>query len=242
MLRVILLVAVGLWSGGVQAETVVPLVVGGQEIRFGVDDHYVRASKKMPNNFALASAGLPPGNRLVEMFVAKADVKRMLMGQPLENQYLQVQALRDAESTRFSDADWQTLRPALIRQSGAINADAYIKNMQAGMGKRLSETSGSDVTLKFGEVGKPQLYGNDPRSVRFTMLVPIKGSINGVQHSAQIECAGSITLLNKKMVYIYAYESYREDDKDMASLRATLDHVVDRAESLNAPAVKGVTR
>lgn len=241
MLRVLFLLAVGLWSGDVFAEKVVPLTVGGQVIRLGVDDRYVRASKEIPNSFALASAGLPPTNRLVEMFVARADVKRMLMGQPIESQYLQVQALRDAESTRFSDADWQTLRPVLIQQSGAINADAYIKNMQAGMGKRLSETSGSDVTLKFGAVGKPQLYGNDPRSVRFTMLVPINGSINGVQHSAQIACAGSITLLNQKMVYIYAYKLLREGDKDWASLRGTLDHVVDRAESLNAPASRDAT-
>ena len=241
MLRVMLLVAVGLWSGGVLAETVVPLTVGGQQIRFGVDDSYARASEKIPDSFAVASAGLPPSNRLVEMFVAKADIKRKPAGQPRQGIYLQVQVLRDAEGKSFSDADWKTMRPVLIQQSGAINADAYVKNIQEGMGKRLSKTSGNDVALTFGAVGRPRLYGDDPRSVRFTMLVPINDSINGVKHSSQIECAGSITLLNQKMVYIYAYQPYREDDKDMASLRAALDHVVDRAESLNAAVAQGAT-
>jgi hypothetical protein len=238
MFRVLFLIAIGLWSGEVLAETVIPLTVGGQEIRFGIDDQYVRASEKMPTNFSVASAALPPGNRLIEMFVANTDVKRMLMGQPIQGQYLQVQTLRDAESTNFSDAEWQSLRPILIQQSGAINADAYAKSLQNGMGKRVSETSGSDVTFKFGEVGKPKLYGDDLRSVRFSMLIPINGSINGAQHSAQIECVGAITLLNKKLVYIYAYELYRENDKDASALRATLDHAVDRAEILNAPAAK----
>lgn len=238
MLRILFLVAVGLWSGEAFAEKVVPLTVGDQEIRFGLDDRYVRASEKTPNNFAVAGAALPPSNRLIEMFVVDSDIKRMLLGQSIEGQYLQVQALRDAESTNFSDADWQSLRPVLIQQSGAMNADVYLKNMQEGMGKRLSETSGSDVSFKFGEVGKPQLYGDDPRSVRFSMLIPINGTINGAQHSTQIECAGAITFLNRKMVYIYAYELYREDDKDASALRATLDHVVDRAEILNAPSAK----
>jgi hypothetical protein len=47
--------------------------------------------------------------------------------------------------------------------------------------------------------------------------------------------------LNKKLVYIYAYEIYREDDKDASALRAMLDHVVDRAEALNAPATNSAT-
>jgi len=233
MLRVLLLV-VGLFSGAAFAETVVPLTIGGQVIRVAVDDGYVQSSTQQPTLFAAASAAMPPGNRLVEQFVTAADAKRILLSQTMDDDYLQVQVLRDAENVKLSAADWASARPKLIEQLGGLNINKLTKPMQAGIDKRVSASTGSDVTMKFGQIGKPSIYGDFPDSVRFTVLLPITATVNGKPHQVQLECAGSVVLLNGKMLYAYAYRSYRPEDKNMLGVRTALDHFLDRARALNA--------
>lgn len=241
MLRA-LLVVVCLWSGATRAETIVPLTVGGHVIRVAVDDRYVRSSEKQPSMFAVSSAAMPPTNRLVEQFVTAADAKRMLLGQPIADDYLQVQSLRDAEGTDITAADWASVRPTMVRQLGGMDMDKLAKPMQSGMDKRMSESSGADVAMTFGKLGKPTIYGNQPESVRFVMLLPITATINGQARQVQLECAGAITVLNKRLVYIYNYRTLRPEDKNMLAVRAALDHFVDRAEALNAAVAAKSTR
>lgn len=233
MLKSLMVALLALCSSAALAENAATLTVGGKPIRIAIDSRYVSASEKAPALFATAGAALPTGNRLVEMFVAESDIKRMLLGQAMSDAYVQVQTLRDAEDVRLTDADWTRMRPELIRQSGALNVDALAKSEQGAMGKRMSAKSGGAVALEFGHIGKPILHGTDPRSIRFTIVLPMTGTVNGVKRTAQIECVGAITVLHEKLVYIYAYKTLHDGDQNLQPLQLFLDGIVDRTEALN---------
>lgn len=49
-----------LCSGPAAAEVIVPLSIGGTEVRVAVEDGYLRTSEKLPTSHAVSAAALPP--------------------------------------------------------------------------------------------------------------------------------------------------------------------------------------
>jgi hypothetical protein len=219
-----------------RAQQVVSLQVGDQDLRFEVPDGYLQTSIAQPQLFAIASAAVPPSNRLVEGFVSDADAKRMLAGSNAEETAYQVQALRNAEPLTFSDEDWDALRPSITKSMQETDMNAIAHALSDGSAERMGGVVGMKVGLEFGDIGKPLLYHDGEDSVRFVMLVPGMVTVAGVQNRIVIECAGAILPLAGKVVFLYAYRKHGEG-QDSSMSRATLDHFVERAIALNqAPA------
>ena len=190
--------------------------------------------------FAVIAAALPPGNRLVEGFVSEADAKRMVLGMPWQDTFLQVQVLRNAEGLEFSAADWEQARPAIATALGVLDFNALLGG-QASVDSdaRMSAAAGMPVSLKFGELGKPSLYASQGPSLRFVMLLPMAMEVAGQPSQVTLESAGAVARLANKLVYVFAYRQHVEGN-DTAAVRAALDRFVDRAIVLNAgvPAVE----
>jgi hypothetical protein len=218
------------------AEQVVPLTIGGTEVRIAMQDGYLRASEKAPSLFATSAAALPPPIRLVESLLAESDLKRVLVGQGMALPYLQVQAMRDAEALDFSVEDWRALQPMLAKQLGAIDLDAQTQATQSGMGERMGKASGGTVEIKFGEIGKPVVYSQAGDVIRYAMRLPMKGAVNGQPVEMVLDCAGAALVLNGKLLMINTY--LREDGRDdaFADVRAFLETQVQRAQALNPQA------
>ena len=236
MSRMLALFLACLLPGMALAETVVPLTVGGTEVRIAVDDGYLRTSEHAPEMHAITAAALPPGNRLIEAFMSPQDAKRFLLQQKAQDIYLQVQVLRKAEAHVFSDAEWREGRPLVAQQLGALDMRAILSAQQDDAGKRMSALSGAKVDVRFGDPGKPVLYGSDQDSaLRFVMLTPVTVMVNDKQEQLLLECAGAVVVLNGKLLYLYAYRNH-EPGADTTIVRAALDRFVDRALVLNAAA------
>jgi hypothetical protein len=218
------------------AEQVVPLTIGGTEVRIAMQDGYLRASEKAPALFATSAAALPPALRLVDAVIAESDLKRMLAGQGMALPYLQVQVVRDAEAIDFSLQDWRTLQPMMAKQMGATDLDAQTQALQSGMGERMGKATGGPVEVKFGEIGKPVVYSQAGDVIRFVMRLPINGTVHGQAVEMVLDCAGAALVLNGKLLVINTY--LREDGQADASaeVRAFLDAAVTRAQALNAQA------
>jgi hypothetical protein len=218
------------------AEQVVPLTIGGTEVRIAMQDGYLRASEKAPALFATSAAALPPALRLVDAVIAESDLKRMLAGQGMALPYLQVQVVRDAEAIDFSLQDWRTLQPMMAKQMGATDLDAQTQALQSGMGERMGKATGGPVEVKFGEIGKPVVYSQAGDVIRFVMRLPINGTVHGQAVEMVLDCAGAALVLNGKLLVINTY--LREDGQADASaeVRAFLDAAVTRAQALNTPA------
>jgi hypothetical protein len=236
MFRIAAALLLTLFATLAHAEQIVPITIGGTQVRIAIQEGYLRASEKAPALFATSAAALPPGIRLVEAALAESDVKRMLVGQGMALPYLQVQAMRDAEALDFSLEEWRALQPMLAKQIGAVDLDAQTQAMQSGMGERMGKASGGPVEVKFGEIGKPVVYSQAGDVIRYVMRLPVKGSVHGQDVQMVLDCAGAALVLNGKLMMINTY--LREDGQDDASadIRAFLDAAVTRAQALNAQA------
>ena len=236
MLRFIAAIALGLASAvaPAQAAEVAPVTIGGTQVRIAVPDGYLRGSEKAPALYATSAAALPPTIRLAEMLVDEADLKRMLVGQTATDPYLQVQVVRDAEALEFSAQEWAALQPTLAAQLGATNLDAATRELQAGMGERMGAASGAAVEIKFGEVGKPQVYSQEGGVVRFAIRLPITGNVNGQPVQMVVDCAGAALVLNGKLLMLNAYLVEDQPQASMLRVRAFLADLVERTQALNA--------
>lgn len=237
MLRNLVFALACVCPGMAWAEQVVPLTIGGTEIRVAVDDDYLRMSEKLPMGFAMESAVAPKSNRLVEGFISQSDAKLSAMGLARRETLFEVHVLRDMEGLDFTQADWQQARAAIAKSMGALDTKAIVEQGQPSANQRMSETMGRPVAVSFGAVGKPVVYGDDPASVRFVVLMSVTLSANGKSTPVQLETAGAIVRLSNKLVWIYANRRHVEGD-DTTAVRAALDHFAERAIALNqAPAV-----
>lgn len=231
--RFVAAIALALCICAAKAEEMVPLAVGGTEVRIAVPDGYLRLSEKAPTLYAASAAAMPPPIRLVEALMTRADLKRSIAGQNAIEPYLQVQVVRDAEALDFSAEDWKQLQPTMVRQLGAIDLDATTKAVEADMGKRMGEATGTTVAVEYGEIGKPHVYSQDGGVIRYVLRIPIKASVNGIPIQEVLDCAGATMVVNGKLLMLNIYLREDREHDSAARARAFLATVVERVRALN---------
>ena len=227
-----LLAAIVLLAGSLSAsaDQAVLLTIGGKQIKVAVPEGYIRTSETVRPLYDITVAAMPETNRLVEYFIAESDYRDMLAGKAdkLRRPGFQVQVMRSIENAEISAADWQAGRVEIAKTMGLLDTNELIKADSAKANERLSEVAGSQMEVSYGEIGKPQVYGNDPGSLRFTLRVPLSVQTpNGVQQGV-ISCVGAVTVLNGRLVFLYAYG----DEKQLPELRVALDRFVDGSRAL----------
>lgn len=233
MKRCIVALCLALCALPVRAETVVAVEVGGTQVRLGVPDGYSVLSKDAPSLFATSQAALPPPIRLVEALMSARDLKRVVIGEGAVAPYVQVQAIRDAEALDFSAEDWAALQPTLAEQLGATDLGVATQAMQAGMGERMSQASGSAVRIEYGEVGKAQVYSQQGGVVRYGIRLPVNASVNGIAVQQVLDCAGAALVIRGKLLMLNVYQREDPAGSSAGNVRAFLATMVDRAQALN---------
>jgi hypothetical protein len=214
--------------GTARAEQIVGLQIGDTPFKVVVPDGYVRTSIVLPEMFNLTAAALPPASRLMESFITEADVKQLLLGKRAgSSPNYQAHAMRAAENITFNEAEWAGFRRETERQLGVIDANQVLQSGASGRDERIREASNGEFEMKIGEVSKPQVFGNDPKSVRFTMLVPMAAKSAQVSEQVSVECAGSIVYVHGKIVMLYVYRVHAKDNR-IADLQALLDNYIAR--------------
>lgn len=219
-------------SAGAHAEKILPLKVGDAEVRFAMPDDYLPASTRAPTLFKGAAAALPPSIRLVEAVLAESDLKRTLAGQDMLQPYVQVQAMRDAEALNLTAEDWRQMQPLIATQLGATDLSPTAQAMEKGAGERMTEATGAQVDLRFGEVGKPRVYSQAGGAIRYVLKLPISGSVNGQAKDIVLDCAGAVLVLNGKLLSVNVYQTAGADD-NFTAVRSALEQLVERARVLN---------
>lgn len=227
-----LLAAIVLLAGSFSAtaQQAVSLTVGSKQIKVSVPKDYVRTSEVAPPLFDVTAAAMPETNRLVEYFIAESDFRDMLAGKTggLRRPGFQVQVMRSVENAEITPADWQLGRVEIAKTMGLLDTNELIKADTARANERMSDAAGTELEVSYGEIGKPQVYGNDPGSLRFTMRVPMSVKTSAGTEQTVIACVGAVTVLNGRLVFLYAYA----DEKDLPQARAALDRFVDDSRAL----------
>lgn len=225
------LVALSACTGAARAQAVL-VEVGAKEIAVASPGALERVSQVAPTLFTLYQAGLPTTHRLVEAFITPDDLKRTLTGQGVEDETYQVQVMRDVERVQLTDADWQGLRPQMIRQMASLDMTKLIDRQEAAASELNTEAAGVDVDLLFGAIGKLQPYGDDAGSVRFHVLLPVSVDVAGVRHTVELQSAGAAIPLGGRLLFLYAFRRHRAGE-DARVVRAALDRWVEATVAVN---------
>lgn len=233
MRKLILIITISLaMLGSVQAQQTHVLQAGETTIKVSVPDGYVRTSDRLPDLFKLTEAAIPPASRLVESFFTEADIKQMLLGKTTKQApNYQVHTLRAAEGMNFNDAEWAELRASSIKEMGGLDAKQLMNSTASARDERISSASSGQIEMKVGDVSKPQLYGDDPESIRFTMLVPFETRVGEENVRVNVECAAAIVRISSKFVMLYVYREHVDTNR-LADLQALLDGFIARTQAI----------
>jgi hypothetical protein len=236
MLRAIMLMLALLLPAAPRAQSVEEIDVGGATVRIEVPEGYVRLGKRSPEVLEAFGRMIPPNNVLIDALLADDDYGRTVIGLPPGEVYYQVQVLRALREAPIAEADWSQIRPTLIRDLGGLQTERLMKEASAHIRQELETNSGQDARVRMGDAQtKPVAYGDDPRSVRFWMVVPVELQVGGEVRKRRIVTAAATTLVSKRLVFLYAFRSLPEDgEADTAAIRARLDAFVERVYRLNA--------
>lgn len=210
----------------------VELRVGDAQVPVAVPVGQVRVSQASPQLFDLYATLMPASHRLVEAFATEADVSRSLAGEFSKDVAYQVQVVLNVEGRDVGAAEWREGRPQVAREIGLVDMQAVSHALAPGASERLSAAAGAPVELRFGEAGRMSAYGDDPRSVRFSMLMPVSARAAGTSITAQVECAGAVTVVHGKLLFLYAYRVHHDGD-DASIIRTALDRWVDATLALD---------
>jgi hypothetical protein len=219
------------------AQVTSPLSVGSETIQFPTEAGYLSVRDNAPGVFKVLEASVSASLRLVDAFYVDSDLKLTLMGGMPRSTVFSVQVLRDAENLDFSDDEWKTFLPGIVKSMGDVSERDMRKVVDKDLEKRLSEATGSDTEVKLGKVGKPEVYSAEGDAVRFQVVLPIEASSGDRQLKATLVAAGAVTRVKGKMIYIYLYHQL-QDENTAPQLRDQLEALLQRLSAANLPGLK----
>ncbi len=218
------------------AQSVDEIEVGGATVRIEVPEGYVRVGKRSPELLEAFGRMITPNNVLIEALLADGDYGRTVIGLPPDEVYYQVQVLRALREAPIAEADWAQIRPTLLRELGGLKTERLMDEASAHIREELETSSGQEARVRMGDAQtKPVAYGDDPRSVRFWMVVPVELQVGGEVRKRRVVTAAATTVVSQRLVFLYAFRSLPEEGEvDAAAIRASLDAFVERVYRLNA--------
>lgn len=216
------------------AQRAVSLDIGGREVKVEVPAGYVRYSEAVPALNDVIQKALPQTNLLIDTFADERDLVMRNSGSVARYSEYEVQTLRALGTADIGPEEWKIVRPMMLQQIGAMDPSTLNDDMQKNVGGVVADETGGAVKLEVGEVARPALYGDDPDSVRFTMILPSTFVVRGQKVEHRIIVAAVVAVVSRRLVFLYAQRVVGVDaPPDMAGLRADVDAFYARVRALN---------
>lgn len=218
------------------AEASVQTPVGLALVEMPVPEGFADGLRGLPPMRQLAERMTPPSNRLLALFVSEADRQRLDAGQsPVLERYFMAQTLRQAENETLGLADFGNVREMLRTQYQTMFkslAPAFQQMLDQAAGS-LQRAAGLDtLSLKIGEMQGLEIFDDRPSSI--SLLAVTKYAVQANGRTEEIPMAIGITtaVLKRKLVYFYAYSTYRAP-ADLDFVRKSTLAWLPRAASAN---------
>jgi hypothetical protein len=224
-------------SASAAAEQTAPLEIAGGVLQFPLDPSYQSVRSAAPRVFEILSTSQPQGLRLVDAFYSESDLKRTVLGLGAPEQgVFSVQVLRDSEGMRVSEKEWAEGKPIMVRAMGDLDMNALAKKYSQQASDNLSKLTSTPVTLSLNLTTRPKIYWTEGDSLRFLMLIPVKGQVGSEELSGTLAAAGAVVRIQEKMVYVYLYHDYK-DEQSVRDLQTRFDQFLLRFFAANAEPV-----
>lgn len=218
-----------------ETRTIREVDVGGATVRIEVPEGYVSVAARSPELLEAMGKTIPNINLLLETLLAKRDYTRVVIGLPAGEMYYQVQVSQTMAEIPVSPREWTEYRPTLIRELGGLRTDRLMAEASEHLTKAVEENTGEDARVRIGGAQtKPIVYGDDPRSVRFWMVMPLEVKVGDEVRRRRIVTAAATTQVSGRLIFLYAFRTIGEDEQaDPAEVRAALEAFVARVYALN---------
>ncbi len=210
--------------------------VGLKLLKLPLPPGTVEPSRSVPPLRQMAERMTPPSNRLLALFVERADEAAARSGQaPTMARYFMVQSFRQAEAGSVSAAEFREVRQQLRQQYQQILVQAVpqVQGHLDGAAQAMGRDAGLDrLQVKVGEMKGLDVF--DEREHTISLLALTKYEVQAGDRREEVPMAMSITtgILQGKVVYFYAYARY-QGPPDLDWLRQVTRDWVERATRAN---------
>lgn len=186
-----------------------PVQFGARTLEIPAPQGYVPAAS--PELHDVSAAYLPPGNRLVEIYVTADDAVSLQRGEGAAmRSYFQLQVLRSIDGKPISSSDFsanvkqvedaiRSSMPTLEQQTGEMAAQG---NATA------KESLGVDPALSLGPATFLGAFRREPWATFFTIAMTVSGEVEGRRTSNRVVGASALLIANHQVLYLYAYNAY----------------------------------
>jgi hypothetical protein len=234
---------------GAGAAVAEPVAFGTRTLEIPAPEGFVASAQEVPAFLELSQGFLPPGNRLVEIYVDPADLDRFRLpesdlGAPRLERYYQVQVPRRVDGTLVSNEEFTsgtaTMEAELEQVMG--NIDGMVSDLTTQGERKLEDRTGEKIDLDIGEVRYLGVFRREPWALFFTIAshVQVDGADGDSGHSGPMISAAAMALVNHQIVLLYAYAE-GDDDATRSATEASLSNWVDRVRAAN-PDDPGIAR
>lgn len=210
--------------------------VGLTLLKLPQPDGFVEPSRSVPAFRQLGERMTPPTNRLLAIFVSKADETAARTGVPPSMQrYFMVQTFRQSEQGSVTLTEFEPVK-AMLRQQYQQMLDqsgALVQGQLDKAAREMGRDAGVDnLKMKVGEMKGLEII--DERELSISLLALTKYAVQVGERSEEIPMAMTITtgITKGKVVYFYAYARYSGAD-DLQWLRTVTRQWVQQAAEAN---------
>lgn len=198
----------------VSASSVVE-VVGGVPITVPAPPGFVDPSSVSKDLRSIGETMTPPTNRLLALFISEPDIKRIASGKSATlSRYFMAQTMRKIESTNVSVRDFVKLREMFKQQQRDLlerNKNKIQQNIDSASKEIGRQFQDPTLTVKVGEILPLGVFHEGDSSIGMAALVKYSFVINGKTEERPMAMAMTFALVKGRIIFLYAYSSYRSN-------------------------------
>lgn len=222
-----LAVAALAFASGVAAE---PTRFGTRSLDIPAPDGFEPVRKDLPQVFEITEAYLPPGNRLVEIYLDSDTKAALLAGNPQDpSRYYQLQVLRQLDGVTISNEDFAANMAQVEAEIAKVapTLDKQAADLARSGNSKLQQQTGTDAQVSLSDVQYDGVFRREPWGLFFTMGSNVSA---GAERPTRLIAGSAIVMVQNQLLYLYCYT----DDTGPESRRWAQENVVAWAQAIRA--------
>lgn len=207
--------------------------VGDTSIAVPVKTGYVSAREKAPEFVQrLQSAMGSGGITIFDIYMSTDDVEQARAGMSIADTFYVYGTMDSLKNAKVNDKDWAFARRVIARTISQIDPNKEFADDAERASKRLAAEAGVDAEVTLGTMDKPKVYGDDPESVRLSMVMPMELNVVGETERRVLDVDAAIARVRERVVVLYVYRM-RDGDTAVPATREALASALDEMRVLN---------
>jgi len=216
-------------------------MISAEDIALPVFEGFDEVYGRSPEFDALLKQFVPPGNRLLGVYIHKDDMKNIAANPDAGfTKYILVQTLEQSV-VFWNKEDFQRVKESFIKEMSAIQPAEMpeVGDMMTNISSYLSTNYKTDLKVKVGEVRN--LGEMESAEDRIGFLILSNYGVTTPEGKSDYPVAAAMMAMNvrDRLIFVYTYLGKSQSAEDIAWVKETATQFSDRMQGVNAerPAV-----